>query len=236
MDGRKVVFLDLNLIADVEYAKELFTALAPLAIKWGGLVTTTLAWDDELLDLAARSGCRGVLIGFESLSQASLDEAHKSFNMKRDYGVVIERLHDCGIAVMGCFVFGFDHDTTDTFDETVDFVQSANVDLPRYAILVPFPGTPLFRRLDAEGRILTRNWEHYDGQHVVYAPARMTPLELVVGTERAWKRTYRYRSIAKRLVGSRVQLPIAVGANLGYRFYAHHLNEFYTCDWMLTRS
>jgi radical SAM superfamily enzyme YgiQ (UPF0313 family) len=236
MDGRKVVFLDLNMIADVEYAKELFAALAPLRIRWGGLVTTTLAWDEELLDLAAKSGCRGVLIGFESLSQGSLDEAHKSFNMKRDYRVVVERLHDRGIAVMGCFVFGFDHDTPDSFDETFEFVQSANVDLPRYAILVPFPGTPLFRRLDAEGRILTRDWEHYDGQHAVFEPKGMTASDLLAGTERTWKRTYRYRSIAKRLAGSRVQLPVAVGANLGYRFYAHHLNRFYTCDWMLGRS
>lgn len=236
MDGRKVVFLDLNIIADVDYAKELFTALAPLKIRWGGLVTTTLAWDEELLDLAAASGCRGVLIGFESLSQDSLDEAKKSFNMKRDYRVVMERLHDRGIAVMGCFVFGFDHDTKETFEETIEFVQSANVDLPRYAIMVPFPGTPLFRRLKAEGRLLTENWEHYDGQHVVFEPKGMTPHELLAGTERAWKRTYRYSSIAKRLAGSRVQLPVAIGANLGYRFYAHHLNKFYTCDWMLSQS
>lgn len=236
MRGRRVVFLDLNIIADTEYAKELFTALAPLGITWGGLVTTTLAWDDELLDLAARSGCRGVLIGFESLSEEALAESHKSFNAKRDYGTVVERLHDRGIAVMGCFVFGFDSDTTDTFEETVEFVQSANVDLPRFAILVPFPGTPVYRRLDGEGRILTRDWEFYDGQHAVFEPKRMTAAELVAGTEWAWKRVYRYRSIAKRLAGARVQLPVAIGANLGYRFYAHRLNRFYTCDWMLTKS
>lgn len=236
MGARKVVFLDLNIVADLDYARELFAALAPLKIRWGGLATTTLAWDDELLDLAARSGCRGILVGFESLSQESLQEARKSFNMKRDYRFVMERFHDRGIAVMGCFVFGFDHDTTDTFGETVEFVHEANVDLPRFAILVPFPGTPLFGRLKSEGRILTEAWERYDGQHVVFRPARMTPDELSRGTELAWKQTYRYASIAKRLFGSRTQLPVAVGANLGYRFYAHHLNKFYTCDWMLSRS
>lgn len=233
MRSRKVIFLDLNIIADLDYAKELFTAMIPLKIRWGGLATTTLAWDEELLDLAARSGCRGILIGFESLSQDSLEETHKSFNMKTDYRVVIERLHERDIAIMGCFVFGFDHDTDDVFEETVAFVEEARIDLPRYAILVPFPGTALFRRLEAEGRILTRDWTAYDGQHVVYEPKNLTPEALLRGTERAWKTTYSYGSIARRLLGSRVQLPVSVGANLGYRFYAHHLNTFYTCDWTL---
>src|SRR5262245_46304040 len=122
MRAKRVIFLDLNLIADVPYAKELFTALAPLKVQWGGLVTTTIAWDDELLDLAARSGCRGLLIGFESLNQASLVEARKAFNMRRGYHEVVRKIRDRKIALMGCFVFGFDHDTLATFDETVDFV------------------------------------------------------------------------------------------------------------------
>jgi radical SAM superfamily enzyme YgiQ (UPF0313 family) len=236
MRARRVIFLDLNIIADTDYAKELFTAIEPLGIRWGGLVTTTLAWDDDLLDRAARSGCRGVLIGFESLSSESLREAQKAFNNKQDYRSVVERLHERKIAVMGCFVFGFDHDSTDAFDATVQFVHETNVDLPRYAILVPFPGTPVYRRLELEGRILTRDWEYYDGQHVVFQPARMTADELLRGTERAWKATYSYRSIAKRLAGSRVQLATAISANLGYRYYAHRLNRFYTCDWMLSSS
>ncbi len=135
MRATRVVFLDLNLIADVGYAKELFSALIPLKIQWGGLVTTTIAWDEELLDLAARSGCRGLLIGFESLNQASLVEAKKAFNMRRDYFEVVRRIHDRRIAIMGCFVFGFDHDTLDSFDETVEFVLKSHMDLPRYAIV-----------------------------------------------------------------------------------------------------
>ncbi|HZS07039.1 MAG TPA: radical SAM protein [Blastocatellia bacterium] len=233
MRAKRLIFLDLNLIADVDYAKELFTALIPLKIKWGGLATTTIAWDDELLDLAARSGCRGLLLGFESLSQESLREAQKAFNMRRDYHYVVRQLHDRGIAIMGCFVFGFDHDNLDTFDETVEFVMESKIDLPRYAIMVPFPGTALFRRLKAEGRITTENWSLYDGQHVVYQPRQMTPDELLLNTGRAWKKTYSYSSMIKRLAGSRTQLPVAVSANLGYRFYAYHLDKFYTCDWQL---
>jgi radical SAM superfamily enzyme YgiQ (UPF0313 family) len=233
MRPRRLIFLDLNLIADVEYAKELFSALIPLKIKWGGLATTLMAEDDELLDLAARSGCRGILIGFESLSRDSLIETRKGFNLRQDYHAVVQRLHERSIAIMGCFVFGFDHDTPDTFAETVEFVNDAHIDLPRYAILTPFPGTPLFHRLKREGRILTEDWSLYDGQHVVYQPQQMSPDELLRRTEWAWKQTYSYRSIAKRLIGARIQLPVAIATNLGYRFYAYHLHQYYTCDWML---
>jgi radical SAM superfamily enzyme YgiQ (UPF0313 family) len=233
MYAKRLIFLDLNLIADVAYAKELFAALIPLKIQWGGLATTTIAWDDELLDLASRSGCRGLLIGFESLNQASLREAKKSFNMRHDYHEVIRKIRDRRIALMGCFVFGFDHDTVQTFDETVDFVLSTHMDLPRYAIAVPFPGTPFFKRLKAEGRITTENWGLYDGQHVVFQPKNMTQDELLQNARRAWKKTYSYSSIWKRLAGSRTQLHIAIPANLGYRFYAYHLDTFYNCDWQL---
>lgn len=233
MRARRVIFLDLNLIADVAYAKELFAALIPLKIKWGGLATTTIAWDDELLDLAARSGCRGLLIGFESVNYESLKETKKAFNMGRSYDEVVRKIRDRGIALMGCFVFGFDHDTLQSFDETVDFVMESRMDLPRYAIAVPFPGTALYKRLKSEGRITTENWSLYDGQHVVFQPKNMSPAELLENTRRAWKKTYSYAAIWKRLSGSRTQLPIAIPANFGYRFYAYHLDTFYNCDWQL---
>jgi radical SAM superfamily enzyme YgiQ (UPF0313 family) len=233
MRAKRVIFLDLNLIADVAYAKELFRALVPLKIRWGGLATTTIAWDDELLDLAARSGCRGLLIGFESLSQEALREAKKSFNMRRDYYEVVRKVRERGIALMGCFVFGFDSDTLETFDRTVDFVMTSRMDLPRYAIAAPFPGTAFFKRLKAQGRITTENWSLYDGQHVVFEPRDMSAEELLRGTRRAWKKTYSYASIWKRLAGSRTQWGVAIPANLGYRFYAYHLDSFYNCDWQL---
>jgi radical SAM superfamily enzyme YgiQ (UPF0313 family) len=235
MRAKRVIFLDLNLIADIPYAKELFTALIRLKIQWGGLATTTIAWDDELLDLAARSGCRGLLIGFESLNHASLVEAKKSFNMRHDYHEVVRKIHERRIAIMGCFVFGFDHDTLDSFGETVEFVMASHMDLPRYAIAVPFPGTALYKRLKTEGRIATEDWSLYDGQHVVFEPRNMTKDELLRHTRDAWLRTYSYRSIWKRLSVSRTRLPIAVPANFGYRFYANHLDSFYTCDWFMDR-
>lgn len=99
--------------------------------------------------------------------------------------------------------------------------------------MTPFPGTPLYRRLDAEGRILTRNWELYDAQHVVFRPRHMTPEELQRGHERAWRHAYRWTSIASRLVRARVDPHLTLAANVGYRFYARNLHRFYNCDWFL---
>jgi len=237
--SKKLLFLDLNLIGDVGYAKALFEALVPLGVTWGGLATTRIAEDPELLDLAARSGCRALLIGFESLSDDTLAESHKRFNAAREtpeaaYRRVLAALHGHGIAVMGCFVFGFDTDDLDVFDRTAAFVHDADIDLPRFAVLTPFPGTPLYRKLAAEGRILTDDWGLYDGQHVVFQPAQMSPDQLLRGTERAWLRTYRFSSIAKRLWGSKTQTALALATNVGYRYYARRLHEYYTCDWRMT--
>lgn len=229
MGAQKLLFLDLNLISDFDYARELFTALVPLKVRWGGLATTLIASDEKLLDLAARSGCRGLLLGFESLRGESLKETGKPFNLKREYREVVRKVHDRGIAIQGCFVFGFDHDDADVFVETAEFAIEAGIDLPRFAVLTPFPSTPLFGRLDREGRILTKDWTWYDGQHVVFRPAAMTPAELQLGVEKAWKIAYGYGGLTRRLFASRVQLPLSIAANLGYRFYAWNLSRFYTC-------
>src|SRR5262249_56208062 len=113
--------------------------------------------------------CRGVRGGLESLDQKAVDETRKGFNMRRDYHLVVDRIHDRGIAIMGCFVFGFDADTLETFDRTVDFVMEARIDLPRYAIAVPFPATGLFRRLKPQHRILTADSSPHDAHQVLFA-------------------------------------------------------------------
>lgn len=231
--ARKLIFVDLNLIADREYAARLFEALTPLKIRWYGLSTVLLADDLPLLTLAARSGCRGLLIGFESIRTANLRGASKGFNRPGRYAEIVALLHAHGIAVYGCFVFGMDHDTPDVFVETARLAVEARIDLPRFAISTPFPGTPLYARLEREGRILTRNWELYDGQHVVFQPAGMTVRQLQEGTEQAWKQAYSLPSIAARLRGSPAPPWVALTTNLGYRFYAHNLHRFYTCDWAI---
>jgi radical SAM superfamily enzyme YgiQ (UPF0313 family) len=234
--ARKLIFVDLNIIADRDYAVRLFTALIPLKPQWYGLATVLLAQDAELLKLAERSGCKGLLMGLESISPQNLREAHKGFNTPDKFAQVVQRLHEHGIALQGCFVFGLDHDEPDVFLKTAEFAVQAGIDLPRYAIVTPFPNTALFKRLVAEKRILTRNWELYDGQHVVFQPAMMSVEELQQGTEAAWKYTYSFRSIARRIRHSPAPWPVKLGTNLGYRFYAHNLSRFYNCDWIIGRS
>lgn len=224
------LFVDLNLAADREYAMELFTALIPLNINWYGLSTVLIANDKPLMELMGRSGCKGLLLGLESLSQSALRDNNKGFNARVDYKAFIRELHTLGIAIQGCFVFGVDSDTKEVFQETADFAIELGVDLPRYAVLTPFPSTPLYKRLDAEGRILSRNWELYDAQHVVFQPKNMTVKELESGHEQAWKATYKYKAIAKRLRNSGNFSFFSLAANLGYRYYAHRLHRFYNCD------
>lgn len=227
---KKVIFIDLNIISDTKYAKELFRQLIPLKIKWFGLSTVLIAHDEELKELLARSGCKGLLLGLETVSEQSLKDAKKRFNASVGYKDVIKDLHHLGISIQGCFVFGLDHDTPDVFDTTVEFAIDAGIDLPRFAILTPFPGTPIYKSMVAQNRILTNDWELYDGQHVVFQPRNMSAQELAVGHEEAWKKVYRWSSIAKRLWNARNYRPLAMSVNLGYRFYAHHLHEYYTCD------
>lgn len=246
--SRKLIFVDLNIIADRTYALELFAALIPLKLEWFGLATSLLARDPELLDLAARSGCRGLLVGFESLTPESLKDTRKNFNavsvkgaplldsvtdIEGYYTDVVKRFHEKGISVQGCFAFGADHDTRESILKTAQFAIDAKIDLPRYSIMTPFPGTDFYRRMEKEGRLLHRNWELYDAQHVVFQPLNMTPAELLDAHEQAWRKTYSLSGIARRIAGSRVQIPISIMANLGYRFYAYHLHSHYNCDWII---
>lgn len=231
--ARKIIFIDLNLIADKEYAAKLFEALIPLKVQWFGLSTTLLGRDEALLKLASRSGCTGLLMGFESITPENLKQSKKGFNSPAQYKDLVALLHKYGITLMACFTFGMDNDTTDVFMQTAKFAIETGIDLPRYAIVTPFPNTGLYKRLEAEGRILTKNWELYDAQHVVFQPKLMTPAELYEGHEKAWKYTYSATAMATRYLKSRIQTPVWWIANMGYRFYAHHLKDFYNCDWIL---
>jgi radical SAM superfamily enzyme YgiQ (UPF0313 family) len=226
MRGRYMTFVDPSPIENVRYATELYRAIIPLRKIWTGLATTRLVAHPELMDAMADSGCRGLLIGFESLSQGAVDCIGKAFNKVSDYFRLVRELHARGIAIMGCFVHGLDGDGPECFDNTLDFVHQAAIDLPRFTVATPFPGTPYFDRLEAEGRILTRDWALYDAQHVVFHPARMSERELEKGHHRVWKEAYRWRKIGSRLARSRAFLSYSVFANLGYRAYGLGLPGF----------
>ena len=226
MEGRYFTFVDPSPIENVRYATDLYRALIPLRKTWTGLATTRLVRHPELMDAMAESGCRGLLIGFESLSQSTNDIMSKPFNHVEEYRSLVHELHQRGIAIMGCFVHGLDGDDASCFERTLDFVMETDIDLPRFTVCTPFPGTPFFAKLKAAGRILTENWALYDAQHVVFRPARMSREELEEGHHRVWARAYRFSSIFSRLSGSRAFLQYSIFANLGYRLYARNLPRY----------
>lgn len=223
--SRRFAFNDVSLLEDREYAKELLTALAPLKKIWGGLCTSRIARDDEMLDLVRKSGCVYLLIGFESITGETLNSIRKGFNRPGEYRELMRRLHEKNIVVMGCFVFGFDHDTTNVFQETVEAVNDLRIDIPRYAIYTPYPKTEAYGRLKSEGRILHENWAMYDTQHVVFRPKNMTPRELDEGFRGAYKATFSIPSILKRTAGSGLNFPITLMGNLAYRIYIRRLQH-----------
>lgn len=199
LEGTNIIgFTDDNIMGDRQRAKELFRALKPLKILWGGQIDMMAAEDDEILHLAHESGCRGVFVGIESISRQSVLEANKGFNHPEKYLQTIRRIHRHGIRILGSFVFGFDHDDEDVFDRTVDFAIKAKLELAQFSILTPLPGTPLYHKLEAEGRLLTKDWWSYSLGEVVFKPAKMSPEALKQGQIRAWKRFYKVKSIVSR--------------------------------------
>ena len=197
--GKYVLFPDVNLIADMDYAKKLFTAMIPLKKKWLGLTTSSVGFDKELFAILEKSGCKGLLIGFESVNQSAQGYINKGVNKTENYETLVKELHAIGVLINGCFAFGGDNDEKDVFRRTVDMVQHLRIALPRYSILTPFPNTQLYRDLLDQGRIFEHDFAMYDVEHVVFEPKNMTAQELYEGTEWAWRETYKTTSILKRI-------------------------------------
>jgi radical SAM superfamily enzyme YgiQ (UPF0313 family) len=221
--GRRFAVSDVSPFDDVDYAKELLRAMIPLKKKWGGLATTRIVKDPELFDLLVKSGCNFLLIGFESVVQSALNGIYKAFNRSDEYDELVRQLHRAHIVVQGCFVFGFDHDTTDVFRATVDRVNELKIDIPRYSIYTPYPGTRLFGRLEAEGRMLSYDWGDYDTMHVVFRPKQMSPVELYEGFRWAYRETFRFGSILRRCIAGGRLFPVTFVGNLAYRLFVKRL-------------
>lgn len=219
LPGKRFAFNDVNLVSDREYALELFNALIPLKKKWGGLGPVSLGSDTELLDLVAKSGCQYLLVGFESIRQSALGEIRKNRNLVADYRQVAETFHRYGIVVQGCFIFGMDDDTPEVFTETVETIKELGIDIPRFAVYTPYPGTSAFRRMKKAKRILHQEWQYYDTQHVVFQPAQMTPEELYAGFQWAYRQTFKQDALLQRTLASPHPL-ITLAGNIAYRRYA----------------
>ena len=196
--GRYILFMDDAITAKRDYALELFAAVAPLGKHWFSQCGIGIAEDEELLEAAARSGCQGLFVGFESLSQPGLRSWRKRTNLGVDYRAAMERLHAAGLAVNAAFVFGGDDDGPGVFADTLEFLLETNVECLQATRLTPFPGTPLFEEMDHQGRILDRDWSHYDFGHVVFEPAQMSRETLDRGVAWVQREFYARRRIARR--------------------------------------
>jgi radical SAM superfamily enzyme YgiQ (UPF0313 family) len=224
------VFVDDNIMANKAYAKKLFRALIPHRILWISQTSVNSAYDDELLELAAQSGCKGVFIGLETVSEGSLSEIGKSQNRIDYYREAVHKFHKRGIFVEGAFIFGFDHDGPEVFQETVRFARKTRLDGVQYTILTPLPGTDFYEKIEAEGRFIDRDWRRYDCTHPVFRPLGMSPEALQAGLHWAYKKTYSLGGILGRTLSAladprRPFFPLLLGFNLGYRKTMKHMFE-----------
>lgn len=205
-DGGIVAFVDDLHNSNRAYCRELWAALKPLKLKWGCQSTLFLADDEEMVKLAAESGCVSVFVGMESLDEDCLEETNKPFNRVQKFAQEIKMFHDYGIMVNPGIVFGFDNDDESVFERAVHFLTKNQVELAYFNVLTPLPGTALFDRYEKTGRIFDRDWAKYDGKHVVFQPSRMTPEQLQEGFHWANHQFYSLPNIWYRLSGTSQRL------------------------------
>ncbi len=198
-NSKLIYFVDDNIIGNRKYAEQLFTKLIPLKKKWVGQSTLTIANNESLLKLAAKSGCIGLLVGLESLSGTNLKKLGLIEDREKFYKKQINKIHEYNIAVDASIVFGFDEDEPKIFERTLKFCVQAKVDLASFHLLTPYPGTPLYNRLDKENRLLHKDWSKYDENTVVFHPAKMSVKCLQNGFNWTWKEFYSISSVIKRL-------------------------------------
>ncbi|HEX8294759.1 MAG TPA: radical SAM protein [Chthoniobacteraceae bacterium] len=197
-DQPYAVFVDNNLGSRPEYLRALCRGLRPLEKIWSAAVTLDVTDDPALVREMALAGCTGVFIGFESLSNSNLTQARKKTPKTEDYAARVRLLHDHGIQVNGSFVLGFDDDHLDVFALTAEWIEANRLECATFHILTPYPGTPLFRQMAKEDRLLHRDWSKYDTAHVVFRPKHMTPEQLAQGYGWIYQRLFSNASIWRR--------------------------------------
>ncbi len=203
-----ISFNDADFFGAPEHPKEIMRALKGRGIRWQAGVTSRLAQDDRMLELAAQSGCSMLSIGFESISRETLKSVHKEVNRPETFAALVEKVHSYGIMVFGLFMFGFDGDDPSVFEQTARFNIEAGYDVCAYSVLTPYPGTLTWYEMKKADRIISFDWDKYDQANVVYRPAQMSGDKLRLGQIAAYETFYSPSSLAHRfpLFGKRSRL------------------------------
>ncbi len=203
IDSPHLFFVDDALGLNRNVAKKLFAEMIPLRRLWLAQGTVSLAEDLELLRLMERSGCLGLLIGFESVQKGTQNEVNKIKNLRIDFYETMRRFHGEGFGILGSFVFGFDYENKDVFEQTLEFIMRCRMDVVQLRILTPYPGTRLYHRLLSEGRLFVRDWwlDGYPPDTLLFQPKGMTADELMSGFARLNRQTYSFGAMIRRFRG-----------------------------------
>ncbi|MBC8061177.1 MAG: B12-binding domain-containing radical SAM protein [Clostridiaceae bacterium] len=213
------VFWDDNFFGNIEYAKKLMKELAKLNKKWAAQVTLERCQDEELLKLAKSAGCIYFFVGLESFSEKSLVSVNKAINNVDNYKKIINLVHKSGISIQAGIIFGFDTDTKDVFKKSLDTCNYLGIDGVTVSILTPLPKTPVYDEFKVEGRLITFDWEYYNGKtRVAFTPKNMTAKELFDGYMWFRREFYSVNSIFKRLWVSKTNIVHNLIVNLGYKY------------------
>ena len=229
VNRRHVMFIDDNFAGDPAWTRQLLRALAPLNIRWNAAVSLNAALDEDLLDLMRATGCEGLFIGFESVNEESLQAVHKGQNSLARYEQAVRNIHERGMMVNASFVFGLDGDTPETFRRTLDWIVRNRIETVTSHIMTPYPGTVLYDRLKAEGRILTDDLSLYNTANVVFQPKHMTVDELQSGYLWMYRQIYSFRNILRRMPRKPDQRAAYLMFNLLYRKFGRF------SDWLCRR-
>jgi radical SAM superfamily enzyme YgiQ (UPF0313 family) len=216
IEKRLLYVMDSNFVSEIRHAQAVLNVFKECDIRWYGHASLNLMREDKLLDLMAESGCIGVNIGFESLSQKTINHMRKFSNKTTEYASCIKRLHEREIGVMGTFIVGFDEDTPEVFDQIENFIMENCLETAFTLIMTPLPGTAIFKQMKAQNRILSSDWFDYDHGTVTFIPKNMSPRQLHLGMRSVWKSVYSWRGIWRRImkkprVRSFFYLPMNIG-------------------------
>lgn len=195
LPGKHLYFLDDHLLANRKFAESLFEGMKGMNRVFQRAATVASIFNGDLIEKAAKAGLRSIFVGFETFSAENLKQSNKSQNLNKDYQTAVKRLHDLGIMINGSFVFGLDHDDKDVFKRTVDWGIENAITTSTYHVLTPYPGTELFKTMESQNRILSRNWDLYDTRHVVYKTTKLSAKELESGYQWSYNEFYKWSSI-----------------------------------------